>query len=230
MSVQIQKMFSSIAGTYDQVNTKLSMGKDQQWRKDSVKQLLAGGFKPKNVLDLCAGTGDFTLALVTDDMYCKVVMVDFSREMLKLAMGKTRGVPGRVSMLEADALRLPMTDMSFDACMCGFGVRNLDSVEAGLKEIVRVLKPGGKVVILEFFKPEGALLNLFYSFYMKFVVAKVGGSISKNPGAYEYLPSSAKAFLSPSDFGKLMEKCGFKDVSVESRTMGIALSFVGTRK
>jgi demethylmenaquinone methyltransferase/2-methoxy-6-polyprenyl-1,4-benzoquinol methylase len=223
-------MFSRIAGTYDQLNTRLSMGKDKQWRKDSVKQLLSGGFKPKIVLDLCAGTGDFTLALVTDDMYCKVVMVDFSREMLKLARGKTRGVSGRVTLLEADALKIPIQDMSFDAAMCGFGIRNLDSAEAGLKEIVRVLKPGAKVVILEFFKPQGALLNLFYSFYMKFVVAKAGSSISKDSDAYQYLPSSARSFLSPADFGRLMEKCGFKDISVESRTMGIALSFVGTRK
>ncbi len=230
MSEQIKKMFSRIAGTYDQVNQKLSMGKDKQWRKDSVKQLLRDGFKPKQVLDLCAGTGDFTLAMVTDDMDCKVVMVDFSSEMLKLAKGKTRGNPARVTFVEADALKMPFLDMSFDAVMCGFGVRNLDNTEAGLKEIARILKPGGKLVVLEFFKPQGGFLNLFYGLYMKYVVTRVGGAISKDPAAYEYLPTSAKNFLSVQEFKALMEKCAFKDVGIENRTMGIAVSLVGTRK
>jgi demethylmenaquinone methyltransferase / 2-methoxy-6-polyprenyl-1,4-benzoquinol methylase len=223
-------MFSRIAGTYDEINHKLSMGKDIQWRKDSVRQLLKGGFKPGKVLDLCAGTGDFALALVAEQMECKVLLLDFSREMLKLARTKTRGIQSRVDLLEADALKLPVQDMAFDAVLCGFGVRNLDSAEAGLQEVARVLKPGGRLVVLDFFKPQGFLPNLFYSFYMKYVVTRVGGSISKDPDAYTYLPDSAKAFLTVDDFGKLMEKCGFKEVGWETRSMGVAASVMGTRK
>lgn len=230
MNTKIQKMFTRIAGTYDELNHKLSLGKDEGWRKASVARLLQGGFKPKKVLDLCAGTGDMTLALVTNDMDCKVVMADFSREMLKLAKSKTKGVPSRVSALEADAAKLPFQDMAFDAAMCGFGVRNLESAEAGLRELARVVKPGGRVVVLDFFKPEGGLMTLFYGFYMNFVVTKVGAAVSKDPDAYTYLPTSAKGFLPVGEFAKLMEKCGFKDVSVETYTAGIAASVVATRK
>jgi len=223
-------MFSRIAGTYDELNRKLSMGKDESWRKAAAAQLFKGGNKPHQVLDLCAGTGDMTLAMVTDDMDCKVTLMDFSGEMLKLARSKTRGVQRRVQLLEADALKMPFQDMTFDAAICGFGMRNLDSTEAGLKEIARVLKSGSRLVVLEFFKPGGGFKNFLNSLYMKFVVAKVGGVVSKDPDAYEYLPSSAKNYLSIEDFKALMEKCGFKDIETETLTMGIATSVMGTRK
>jgi demethylmenaquinone methyltransferase/2-methoxy-6-polyprenyl-1,4-benzoquinol methylase len=228
--MSIQKMFTRIAGTYDELNRKLSLGKDEGWRKAAVALLLKDGKKPRQVLDLCAGTGDMTLALVTDDMDCKVTLVDFSREMLRLAKSKTRGVQGRVTLLEADAAKLPFQDMAFDAVVCGFGVRNMESAEAGLKEIARVLKPGGRLVVLDFFKPEGGLMTAFYKFYMNFVVTKVGGAISKDPDAYSYLPTSAKNFLPVADFAKLMEKCNFKAVETEVYTAGIAAAVMGTRK
>ncbi len=230
VNTKIQSMFTRIAGTYDELNHKLSLGKDEGWRKAAVAAMLRGGAKPKKVLDLCAGTGDMTLALVTDDMDCKVVMLDFSREMLKLAKSKTKGVSGRVTALEADAAKTPFQDMTFDAAMCGFGVRNMESAEAGLREIARVLKPGGRVVVLDFFKPEGGLMTAFYKFYMNFVVTKVGAAISKDPSAYSYLPTSAKNFMAVGEFAKLMGDCGFKDVSVETYTAGIAAAVVGTRK
>jgi demethylmenaquinone methyltransferase/2-methoxy-6-polyprenyl-1,4-benzoquinol methylase len=229
VNTKIQKMFTRIAGTYDELNHKLSLGKDKGWRKAAAAMLLKDGHKPHQVLDLCAGTGDMTLALVTDDMDCKATLVDFSREMLKLARSKTRGVQGRVTILEADAAKLPFQDMSFDAVLCGFGVRNMENPEAGLREISRVLKPGGRLVVLDFFKPEGGLMTAFYKFYMNFVVAKVGASISKDPDAYTYLPTSAKNFVTVDDFAKLMEKCRFKQVESEKYTAGIAASVMGTR-
>ncbi len=230
VSAPIQQMFSRVAGTYDEINHKLSMGRDLAWRRDSVRQLLKGGFQPTRALDLCAGTGDFALALLAERSDCQVLLLDFSREMLKLARAKTRGVKSRVDLLEADALKVPVQDMAFDAVLCGFGARNLDSTEAGLREAARLLRPGGRLVALDFFKPEGGLLSLFYSVYMKFVVPGVGGAISKDPDAYTYLPQSAKAFLSVGDFVTLMEKCGFKDVEWETRSMGVAASVMGTRR
>lgn len=229
MSQQIQTMFSNIAPTYDKANHALSFNKDIQWRKDSVKQMLKDGFKPSRVLDLCAGTGDFALAVKEQVPEAEVVLADFSKPMLKLAQEKLGAQKG-FQILAADALKLPFHDMAFDGVVCGFGVRNLDSLEQGLKEIARMLKPGGRVAILEFFKPTGLLNRLAHAFYVTAIVPMRGGAISGNKEAYEYLQKTAKNFASLEEFKQLMEKCGFKDISVESKTMGVAISVVGIRK
>jgi demethylmenaquinone methyltransferase / 2-methoxy-6-polyprenyl-1,4-benzoquinol methylase len=229
MSEKIQTMFSEIAPTYDKANHLLSMNQDVQWRKDSVKQMREGGFKPTKVLDLCAGTGDFAQAVKEQVPDAQVFMADFSKPMLLLAKEKVKTQQG-FGLLAADALKLPFQDMTFDAVVCGFGVRNLDSPEAGLKEIARVLKPGGKTVVLEFFKPVNPLLRLIYALYISVIVPFLGGAVSKNKAAYTYLPDSARKFASAGEFKDLMEKCGFRDVSLESRTLGIAHSFIGIRK
>ena len=229
MSQQIQTMFSNIAPTYDQANHALSFNKDIQWRKDAVKQMLKDGFKPARVLDLCAGTGDFGLTVKEQMPETKVVMADFAKPMLRLAKEKVGNAQG-FEFLEADALKLPFHDMAFDAVVCGFGIRNLDSLENGLKEIARMLRPGGKAGILEFFKPTGFLTKLAYAFYVGTILPMRGGAISKDKAAYDYLQQSAKNFPSVEEFQGLMEKCGFKDISIESKTMGIAVSIVGMRK
>jgi demethylmenaquinone methyltransferase/2-methoxy-6-polyprenyl-1,4-benzoquinol methylase len=229
VSQQIQTMFSNIAPTYDQANHALSFNKDIQWRKDSVKQMLKDGFAPQRVLDLCAGTGDFALAVKEQVPSAQVVMADFAKPMLRLAQDKAKGQSG-IEFMQADALKLPFHDMALDAVVCGFGVRNLDSLEAGLKEIARMLKHSGKTVILEFFKPTGFLTKLAYGFYISTVLPMRGGAISKDKDAYNYLQKSAKQFTSVKDFQQLMEKCGFKDISVQNQTMGIAVSVIGVKK
>jgi demethylmenaquinone methyltransferase/2-methoxy-6-polyprenyl-1,4-benzoquinol methylase len=229
MSEKIQSMFADIAPTYDKANHLLSFNKDIQWRKGSVKRMLKDGFEPKMVLDLCAGTGDFALAVKEQVPTAKVVMADFAKPMLRLAKEKT-GIMQGFEFLEADALKLPFHDMAFDAVVCGFGVRNLDSLETGLREIARVLKPGGKAVILEFFKPTGFLARLAHAFYVGTIVPLRGGAVSNNKEAYDYLQKSAKHFSSLNEFQQLMEKCGFKDISSESQTMGVAVSVMGIRK
>ena len=229
MSQKIQAMFSDIAPTYDQANHALSFNQDIQWRKDAVKQMLKDGFNPSRVLDLCAGTGDFGLAVKEQLPAAQVVLADFSKPMLKLAKDKLGAGQG-YDFLEADALKLPFHDMAFEAVVCGFGVRNLDSLESGLKEIARMLKPGGKVAILEFFKPTGFLTKLAYAFYVGTLLPLRGGVISKNKAAYDYLQQSARNFPSVGEFKALMEKCGFKDISTESKTMGVAVSVTGVRK
>ncbi len=229
MSATIQDMFSRIAGTYDQANHQLSFNKDIQWRKESVKQLLKGGFVPNKVLDLCAGTGDFALAVKEQVPKAQVILADFAKPMLQLAKGKIGSKEG-FNLLEADALKLPFQDMAFDAVVCGFGVRNLDSAEAGLKEIARVLKTGGRAVILEFFKPTGFWTKLAYAFYVGKILPIRGGVVSKDKTAYDYLQKSAKNFTTADEFRKLVEKCGFKDVVSDSKTMGVAVSIMGIRK
>lgn len=229
MSQQIQTMFSNIAPTYDQANHSLSFNKDIQWRKDAVKQMLKDGFNPSRVLDLCAGTGDFALAIKEQVPGAQVVLADFSKPMLLLAKQKTGNLQG-FDILEADALKLPFQDMAFDAVVCGFGVRNLDVLETGLKEIARMLKPGGKAVILEFFKPTGFLTQLAYTFYVRTILPIRGGMVSKDKGAYDYLQQSARDFVTIDKFKELLEKAGFKDIVVESKTMGVAVSVTGIRK
>lgn len=222
-------MFSNIAPTYDKANHALSFNKDVQWRKDAVKQMLKDGFKPNRVLDLCAGTGDFALAVKEQAPEAEIILADFSKPMLKLAQEKMGSQQG-FQILVADALKLPFHDMAFDAVVCGFGVRNLDSLEQGLKEIARMLKPGGRVAILEFFKPTGLLNRLAHAFYVGAIVPMRGGAISGNKEAYEYLQKSAKNFASLDEFKRLMEQCGFKDITIESKTMGVAVSVMGIRK
>ncbi len=191
--------------------------------------MLRDDFKPSRILDLCSGTGDFALAVKEQVPGAQVILADFSKAMLLLAKEKT-GMTQGFEILEADALHLPFHDMAFDAVVCGFGVRNLDVLEEGLKEIARMLKPGGKAAILEFFKPTGFLNRIAHSFYVGAIVPIRGGAISGNKEAYDYLQKSAKNFVSLEDFKQLMEKCGFKDITVESKTMGVAVSLVGVRK
>jgi len=229
MSAQVQTMFNRIAGTYDEANHSLSFNQDVQWRKDSVAQLTKDGFVPNKVLDLCAGTGDFAFAVKEKAPNAQVVLSDFSKPMLVLAKGKGQKQTG-LTYVESDALKLPFQDMTFDTVVCGFGMRNLDSLEKGVKEMARVLRPGGKAVILEFFKPTGLWANLAYAFYINAIMPVRGGAISKDKGAYEYLRNTSKKFSSVADFKALLEKNGFKDLSIESKTMGVAYTVVAVRK
>src|SRR6185369_292083 len=141
--------------------------------------MVRDGFAPKKVLDLCAGTGDFAFAVKDQTPAGQVVLADFSKPMLLLARDKAKARTG-LDFLEADALKLPFQDYTFDAVVCGFGVRNLDSLEAGLREIARVLKPGGKAVLLEFFRPVNPLLRAIYAGYISLIVPLLGGAVSKN--------------------------------------------------
>ncbi|HVM32096.1 MAG TPA: bifunctional demethylmenaquinone methyltransferase/2-methoxy-6-polyprenyl-1,4-benzoquinol methylase UbiE [bacterium] len=227
MSQAIQQMFARIAPTYDQANHALSFNKDILWRKDAVALAAKDGFKPRQALDLCAGTGDFALAAQAQWPGVTVTLADFAKPMLSLAQGKGGA---SFNYLQADALKLPFQDFSFDALLCGFGVRNLDSAEAGVKEMARVLKPGGKAVILDFFKPTGFLTKLAYGFYVSTILPVRGGAISKDKDAYDYLQKSAKGFLSLDQFKALLEKNGFRDIEVQSYTMGVAATLVAVRK
>ena len=229
MSQSIQSMFSRIAGTYDQVNHAVSFNQDIQWRKSSVAQLTGDGFVPKKALDLCAGTGDFALALKEKVPGVQVVLADFAKPMLTLAKDKVKNQVG-FDFVEADALKLPFQDMTFDTVICGFGVRNLDSLESGVKEIARVMKPGGKAIILEFFKPTGFFAKFAYVFYIGTIMPMRGGAISKDKAAYDYLQQTAKNFVTVKEFKALMEKNGFENVSIEARMLGVAYSVMGVRK
>ena len=229
MSGEVQNMFSRIAPTYDRANRILSLDRDRAWREASVALLAHDGFVPARVLDLCAGTGDFTLALKSRFPDCKVTLADFARPMLDLARRKMEGLPG-LTFRVADAMKMPFPGKSYDGLVCGFGLRNLDDPARGLKGMARVLKPGGRVCILEFFRPRGPVTRMVFRLGVGGMVPFLGGKVSGDPAAYRYLADSASRFLSTGEAIRLMEEAGFKDVRMKSFMFGIATALVGERR
>jgi demethylmenaquinone methyltransferase/2-methoxy-6-polyprenyl-1,4-benzoquinol methylase len=213
-------MFEAIAGRYDLLNRVLSLGTDQRWRQAACEAL--GAAPGEMAADLCCGTGDLSLALA--DRGALVVGVDFSREMLKLAASK--GVP---LLAEADCLHLPFPDGVLDIVSVAFGVRNLSDPEGGLREMLRVLRPGGRLGILEFASPRGALLRPVYRTYLRWIVPAVGALISRRGSAYGYLASSITGFHDQSSMKALLRQAGFESVGHIDLSRGISALYTGRR-
>ena len=215
---QVARMFDSISGNYDFLNHFLSLGIDIRWRKKAVKLLVPG--KPKLILDVATGTGDFaveTLALNPD----KVIGVDISEGMLEVGKKKMkdRGLEGKIELLKGDSENLPFEENKFDAVVVAFGVRNFENLEKGLTEMHRVLKPGGRMVVLEFSKPRMFPFKQLYNFYFTFILPKIGRLISKDPAAYTYLPESVQAFPDGDNFVSILNRLGFKDTLCKPLTL-----------
>ena len=228
-SAAVRQMFTDIAPRYDLLNHLLSLNIDRLWwrrtartfahilRRDSTR-----------ALDLCCGTGDMALALakVRGSAKAEIIGADFSHAMLVRAEGKSAGTDLR--WVEADALRLPLADSSFDLVVLAFGFRNLANYDAGLREIARALRPGGEVGILDFSQPAGALGKL-YAFYFRHVLPRIGTLISGVRGPYEYLPASVERFPAPEEMLERMRTMGFCGVSWTPYTFGIAGLFRGRK-
>ncbi|MFW5659533.1 MAG: bifunctional demethylmenaquinone methyltransferase/2-methoxy-6-polyprenyl-1,4-benzoquinol methylase UbiE [Bacteroidota bacterium] len=208
-AAQVEQMFDNIAPGYDLMNRVVSMGLDQSWRKAAVKQLAA--LKPKRVLDLAAGTGDFAGMVAKLLSPKEVVLADFSAEMLALSKPKLEPKYPNVNFSydKADALNLPYADDHFDALTVGFGIRNFADPLKGLQQMHRVVRPGGRVVILEPGKPRGPIMQLGYWLHFKVLTPVVGALFSKDKSAYSYLPASAAAFPVGDDFVRLAKRAGF---------------------
>ena len=217
----VREMFSSIAPRYDLLNHLLSLNVDRLWWAKTAKTFSAVLSRPDAcVLDLCCGTGDMAFALrrrAAKDV--KFVGADFSHPMLQRALIKPGG--REVSWLEADALTLPFADRTFDLVTSAFGFRNLVDYDAGLREIFRVLRPGGQTGILDFGEPSGVFGNI-YRVYFRNVLPKIGSVISGVKGPYSYLPASVQRFPAPSEMLDRMRAAGFADVSWAPYTFGIA--------
>ncbi|HEY4817053.1 MAG TPA: bifunctional demethylmenaquinone methyltransferase/2-methoxy-6-polyprenyl-1,4-benzoquinol methylase UbiE [Candidatus Acidoferrum sp.] len=227
-SRKVRQMFTEIAPRYDFLNHLLSLEMDRVWRARTAQRLrpiLQRG--NARVLDVCCGTGDLAFALARSGR-AQITGVDFSHAMLvranakckAYAQGASAGTAPRPTFFEADALRLPFADASFDLIATAFGFRNLANYENGLKEILRVLKPGGTVAILEFTEPPPGLLGDLYRWYCRTVLPKIGGLLSGNPNAYKYLPASVARFFRPEELVSLMTIVGFGSVSYELWTLG----------
>lgn len=227
-SRKVREMFSQIAPSYDLLNHLLSLQLDRRWRARTAKRLKPILDRPKAlVLDLCCGTGDLALALSRAGK-ARILGADFAHPMLVRARFKSQLVsshsglpaPPPLPVFEADALRLPFADASFDLVTTAFGFRNLANYEAGLREIQRVLKPGGTIAILEFTEPPEGLWGDFYRWYFCKVLPKIGGLISGDRSAYTYLPKSVARFFRPPELAALMTNVGYQSADYRVWTFG----------
>jgi demethylmenaquinone methyltransferase/2-methoxy-6-polyprenyl-1,4-benzoquinol methylase len=226
---RVREMFAGIAGRYDLLNHLLSGNTDKRWRRLVAKRLQPSlSLEGARALDVACGTGDLALALA-EKTGAFVVGTDFCRPMLEIAASKTQANGAEIPYVEGDALKLPFADQSFDAVSIAFGLRNLSSVEDGLKELWRVLKPAGRAAILEFSRPVVPGFRALFQFYFTRVLPKLGGMISGSPGAYEYLPDSVSRFPNQKLLAAMMREAGFDQVEYQNLTGGIAALHMGTR-
>jgi demethylmenaquinone methyltransferase/2-methoxy-6-polyprenyl-1,4-benzoquinol methylase len=221
-ATRVQAMFGRIAPRYDLLNRVLSAGIDQRWRRRILG--LAGGVEGRVVVDACCGTGD--LALVFARAGARVVGVDFTQPMLRLAGEKPERA--RSLFVRGDALALPLETDAADFATVAFGVRNLEDRPRGLRELARVVRPGGRVFVLECSLPPNRALASFYRFYFTRMLPRIGGWISGDPDAYRYLPDTVLAWPTPEEFRHEMEAAGLVECGFERLTGGIACLSFGT--
>ena len=226
-SRKVRDMFSGIAPAYDFLNHTLSLGLDRRWRTRLARELTGPGIR--KVLDICAGTGDLSLAVSRSAPEAQMVAADFSRPMLQIA-AKKFATTSRFVLTECDAQNLPFRENSFDAVICAFGVRNLSDVGQALGEFRRVLRPGGRLLILEFMgRQKTGLLYRLYLYYFRHLLPLVGRMVSGHSSAYSYLPESVKNFFSKEDLCRMMENSGFSVLRTQNLTFGVCTLFVGQK-
>jgi len=225
---EVAEMFNNISAKYDFLNHFLSLGIDKLWRKKAVKMLRS--VNPTRILDIATGTGDFALeSLVLKPT--QIVGLDISSGMLEhgRVKMKKKGVDHIITMQQGDSEDIPYEDNYFDGLTVGFGVRNFENLEKGLGEMLRVVRPGGKLIILEFSKPKQFPIKQLFAFYSKNIIPILGKSISKDSNAYTYLPESVAAFPEGKNFENILAKVGYKDISSTLVSGGIATIYAGTK-
>ena len=220
-TLQTREMFTSIAPRYDFLNRLLSVGQDKYWRQRAID--LLDPMRNERILDVATGTGDMVIEVAKRNLSVQIFGIDFSQRMLDLGRIKIvqNGYNQAVSLQIGSGECLPFADESFDGVICAFGIRNFADVQLGLREFFRVLKPGGRVVVLEFSIPQNQFLKTAYEWYFNIILPKIGNIISGHLNAYSYLPESVANFPSQKKFIKWIEKIGFKKVSFSELTFGI---------
>ena len=224
---RVRAMFDQIAPRYDLLNHTLSLNVDKRWRRFVVEKVSNHLQKPDAVaLDLCCGTADLSLELAR---LSSVVGMDFCHPMLQIGLRKVTEADRNVSLVEADALRVPAPDERFDVVTIAFGLRNLEDVRAGLGEMFRLLKPGGRGAVLEFSKPVVPVFRSLFRFYFNNILPAIGNKISGSGFAYKYLPESVKEFPDQKGLSDLMASVGFCDVNYYNLSAGIAALHTGDK-
>ena len=222
-------MFDAIAGRYDFLNHFLSVGLDTRWRARAMREAQLP--RRARVLDLCTGTADLAIAALHAEPSARVVGVDFAGAMLRVGLDKLRrrGLISRISLVRGDAAKIPVADAWADAATIGFGIRNVAQPELALRELARVIAPGGRLVILEFGEPRIPGIRTLYQWYFRYVLPRLGRAVSKHDSAYAYLPASVGAFPAPSAFAATISSHGFREVRAVPLSLGIVYLYVGTR-
>jgi len=222
----VQRMFGAIASRYDLLNHLLSLNRDRAWRRRAVDRLLQNAPRDGVLLDACAGTFDLSVELADrPDFTGRVLGFDFSYPMLDAGRAKLRG--RTIFPACADALRQPLPARSVDGAMVAFGVRNLADIDAGLREFARVIKPGGRLIVLEFMTPGWQPFRALYLSYFRYVLPLIGRMISRHGSAYQYLPDSVLRFPEPPELARRMEAAGFLGVKWDVMTGGIVATHYG---
>ncbi|MBN9484811.1 MAG: bifunctional demethylmenaquinone methyltransferase/2-methoxy-6-polyprenyl-1,4-benzoquinol methylase UbiE [Bacteroidetes bacterium] len=225
---QVADMFNNIAGKYDFLNHFLSLGIDKGWRKKAIREIQA--VHPKQILDVATGTGDLAIA-ASQLKPEKITGVDIAEQMLEVGRKKiaSQQLSGMITLQAGDSESMPFANNAFDAVTCAYGVRNFEHLEAGLKEMCRVMRPGGKLAILEFSHPKKFPIKQIYKFYFRYILPTLGKLVSKHSTAYTYLPESVMAFPEGKVFCETLVRCGFKDAKARPLTFGITTLYTATK-
>lgn len=227
--VQVERMFDSIAENYDTLNHTLSMGIDRGWRKKGLKMLKKAN--PQNILDIATGTGDLAIQAYDILQPDSILAIDISEGMMEVGRQKVAKVhlSDKIAFERQDCMALDLADNSFDAAMVAFGVRNFEDLDKGLKEILRILKPGGQLMILELTTPRHFPMKQAYWMYSRLFIPTVGRFISKDKTAYSYLPKSIEAFIQGKEMTNSLLKNGFKNAIYKTYTFGICTMYLATK-
>ncbi|HVE61363.1 MAG TPA: bifunctional demethylmenaquinone methyltransferase/2-methoxy-6-polyprenyl-1,4-benzoquinol methylase UbiE [Chitinophagaceae bacterium] len=227
---QISVMFDNIAHRYDFMNRFLSAGIDASWRKKAIRILKR--YNPQRLLDIATGTGQMAILAAKLLNPQKITGIDISQKMLEIGREKVKkeGFENKIELLSGDSETINFKDNSFDGAMVAFGVRNFENLEKGLSEILRVLKPGACLVVLEFSKPIIPGVKNLYNLYMGTIAPEIAGWFTKNKKAYQYLNKSAKAFPDRQAFINILKKTGYSDTSFKPLSLGICCIYVGRKQ
>ena len=225
---QVADMFNNIAGKYDFLNHFLSLGIDKGWRKKAIAEV--SKVNPKTILDVATGTADLAIA-ASQLQPEKIIGVDIADQMLEVGRRKIvdNNLAKMITLQNGDRESMPFADNSFDAVTCAYGVRNFEHLEAGLKEMNRVMRAGGKLAILEFSHPKQFPVKQLYKFYFKYILPTLGKLVSKHSRAYTYLPESVMAFPEGKVFCETLQRCGFKEAKARPLTFGITTLYTATK-
>lgn len=225
----VREMFNHIAPTYDRLNHILSLSIDKLWRQRVVKAVRKVG--AKQILDVATGTADLAIAMARKIKDSTICGIDLSVQMLEVARAKVnkQGLENRITLMEGNAEHLEMQSESVDAVTIAFGIRNFENKEACIEELKRVIRCGGHLIILEFSNPKNRFIGWIYRIYSHNILPWIGGLISKNRSAYEYLPSSVDSFPSPELFSQMLSNAGFTDIVRRSQSFGIAQIYIAKK-